>query len=142
MALVSLGRYREARDRLIEAIKLHPNQPALGEALARVLAAAPGSQVRDGRRAVTLMHELVKGQTSPEAMEAMAMAYAETGEYLQAVAWQGKAIAAAERAGRDPHVAKQMTANLQLFQQGKPCRTPWREGVRRRSRRSRGATPA
>ncbi len=129
LALVSLGRYREARDRLIEAMKLHPNQPALGEALARVLAAAPDSQVRDGRRAVTLMHELVKGQTSPEAMEAMAMAYAETGEYLQAVAWQGKAIAAAERAGRDPHVAKQMTENLQLFEQGRPCRTPWREGT-------------
>ena len=129
LALVSLGRYREARDQLAEAAKAHPNQPAIGEALARVLAAAPDDQVRDGRRAVTLTQELVKGQPSPEAIEAMAIAYAEIGEYQQAVVWQGRAIAAAERAGRDPHIAKQMTENLRLFQQGKPCRTPWREGT-------------
>jgi tetratricopeptide (TPR) repeat protein len=129
LALVSLRRYREARDRLIDAMQVHPNHPTLAEALARVLAAAPDRTVRDGRRAVTLMQDSVKAQTSPEAIEAMAMAFAEVGEYQQAVAWQDKAIAAAERAGRDPHVAKQMTQNLQLFQQRKPCRTPWREGT-------------
>jgi tetratricopeptide (TPR) repeat protein len=129
LALVSLGQYRAARDRLLEAQKVHPNQPALVEALARVLAAAPDQQVRDGRRAVTLMQELVNRQPSPEAIEAMAMSSAEAGDYRQAVAWQGKAIAAAERTGRDPNVVKQMVENLRLFQQGKPCREPWRAGT-------------
>lgn len=129
LAFVSMRRYREARDQLTEALKVHPNQPSLGEALARVLAAAPDGQVRDGRRAVSLMQELVNRQASAEAIEAMAMAYAESGEFQQAVAWQSKAIAAAERAGRDPHVTKQMTENLRLFQQGRPSRIPWREGT-------------
>jgi tetratricopeptide (TPR) repeat protein len=129
LALVSMGRYREARDLLAEALKVQANQPALGEALARVLAAAPDDQVRDGRRAVSVMQELVEGQPSPEVIEAMAIAYAEVGEYQQAVAWQRRAIGAAERAGRDSHSVKQMTENLRLFEQGKPCRTPWREGT-------------
>jgi tetratricopeptide (TPR) repeat protein len=129
LALVGMGRYREARDRLDEAVKIHPNQPAVVEALARVLAAAPDGQVRDGTRAVALMQAVVKGVTTPETMEALAMAHAETGAYQQAVAWQDKAVAAAGRAGRDPRVAQQMFENLRLFQQGKPCRTPWREGT-------------
>jgi tetratricopeptide (TPR) repeat protein len=129
LALVSMGRYREARDRLNEAVTIHPNQPAVVEALARVLSAAPDREVRDGTRAVALMQEIVKGQAAPEAMEAMAMAQAETGAYQEAVAWQEKAVAAAGRAGRDSHVAQQRTENLRLFQQGKPCRTPWREGT-------------
>ena len=41
----------------------------------------------------------LKRQAGPEQSEAMAMAYAETGDYRQAVAWQRKAIGAAERGG-------------------------------------------
>ncbi len=59
----------------------------------------------------------------------MAMAYAEAGDYPQAVAWQRKAVAAAEAAGRDPHVRELMQQNLILFGSGEPSRIPWRAGA-------------
>ena len=53
------------------------------------------------------------------------MAYAETGDYRQAVAWQQQAIAAAERTDRDTGMRQEMRENLTLFERGAPCRTPW-----------------
>jgi tetratricopeptide (TPR) repeat protein len=129
MALVRLRQYQQARDRLSDATKAHPDHPDLVQALARLLAAAPDARVRDGGRAIALMQGLVKQQRTPELDETMAMAYAEAGEYQQAVAWQREAIAAAEQAGRELHVRQQMTENLRLFQRGEPCRIPWREGM-------------
>jgi tetratricopeptide (TPR) repeat protein len=129
LALVSLGQYQQARDRLTEATKAHPDQPELIQTLARLLAAAPDARVRDGGRAVQLMKQQVEQQRTPERDETMAMAYAETGNYQQAVAWQRDAIAAAEKAAREPYVRQAMTENLRLFQRGEPCRIPWREGT-------------
>ena len=68
-------------------------------------------------------------QAGPEQSEAMAMAYAEAGDYGQAVAWQRRAIGAAEVAGRNPHVRDQMQQNLILFERREPCRIPWRAGT-------------
>ena len=83
----------------------------------------------DGRRAVAIMQEVIQRQAGPEQSEAIAMAYAEAGDYPQAVAWQRKAVAAAEEAGRDPHIREQMQQNLILFGRGEPCRIPWRTGT-------------
>ena len=66
MALVRLKRYQEARDRLADDLKTYPDQPGFAHALARLLAAAPDDRVRDGRRAMTLMQELLKTQRTIE----------------------------------------------------------------------------
>lgn len=129
LSLVGTGQYQQARAQLTDAMKAHPNQPDLIQALARVLAAAPDPKVRDGRLALSLLQELPKRQSTPELDETMAMAYAETGDYQQAVAWQRVAMTAADRAGRDLHVRQQMAENLGLFERGAPCRIPWREGT-------------
>jgi tetratricopeptide (TPR) repeat protein len=125
LALVSLGRYQQARDRLTDATTVHPDHPDLIQALARVLAAAPDPRVRDGRRAVALMQRLASQPRTPDLDEATAMAYAETGDYQQATAWQRQALAAAEH----PQVQRQRTENLRLFERGEPSRMPWRDGV-------------
>jgi hypothetical protein len=129
MALVRLGQYQQARDRLTDATTALPDHPDLVQALARLLAAAPDARVRDGDRAIALMQGLVKQQRTPELIETMAMAYAEASQYQQAVAWQRQAIAAADQAGREPAVRQQMTENLKLFERGEPCRIPWRDGT-------------
>jgi tetratricopeptide (TPR) repeat protein len=129
LALVDKGQYQQARDRLTDATNAHPNHPDLVQALARVLAAAPDARVRDGRRAVALVQALGKVQRTPELSETMAMAYAEVGDYQQAVEWQREAMAAAEQARRDPHLRQQMVENLELFQRGEPSRMPWRPGT-------------
>jgi tetratricopeptide (TPR) repeat protein len=129
LALAAMGDYRQARDRLSEANKTHPNHADIGQALARILAAAPDAAVRNGVRAVAIMQDVLRQQTGPEQSEALAMAYAEAGDYGQAVAWQRKAIGAAEASRRDPLVRDQMQQNLILFERREPSRIPWRPGT-------------
>jgi tetratricopeptide (TPR) repeat protein len=124
--LVRLRRYLEARDRLDEARRVHPGEPELTDLLVRLLAAAPDDRVRDGRRAMALVQELLNGPPPVEARETMAMTLAELGQYDEAARWQREAIAAAEQAGR-PDLARLMADNLALYEQRRPCRTPLRE---------------
>lgn len=131
--LVALRRYREARDRLIEARRIHPGEPELTDLLVRLLAAAPDDGVRDGRQAMALVQELLKGSPRavarpgipfpPDVRETLAMTLAELGRYDEAAKWQREAIAGAEQAGR-ADLGRLMTANLALYEHGSPCRTP------------------
>ena len=126
MALVRLGRDREARTRLADAARLHPDQPAFAVALARLLAASPDDGVRNGRQALALIQEVVVDLKTTGVAETMAMALAELGEFRGAVEWQQVAIDVARDAGR-PGLAEQMAGNLARYREGQPCRTPWRD---------------
>ena len=112
---------------LTDAMTRHPDQPMVAEALARLLAAAPDVRVRDGRRALTLVEELLKQHQTLERGETLAMSLAEVGQYEQAAVVQRDVIAATERAGLD-QVARRMEENLRRYERREPCRTPWRDG--------------
>ena len=124
MALVRLGRYREARDWFTEAMRLHPDRPDFPHALARLLAAAPDDQVRDGRRAQTLVQELLKVIKTIDLGETLAMTLAEVGQFDDAVAVQRGVLDAARRAGLEREV-RRLTSNLQRYERRQPCRVPW-----------------
>ena len=124
MALVQLGRHREARERLDAGLEDFPGAPIFPHALARLLAASPDADVRDGRRALRLVERLAQGERTIDLGETMAMALAETGRFGEAAAVQRELIAAAEAEGlRD--VASRLAVNLRLYAAGRPCRTPW-----------------
>ena len=124
VALVWLGRSVEARDVLVSALAQQPDQPMLALALARVLATAPDVRARDGSRALALAQKIAATTQDIEVGETLAMAFAETGDYSRAVAVQQDVIAATRDAGLTDAVAI-MADNLRLYQQGRPCRTPW-----------------
>lgn len=124
MGLVRLERYQEARARLEKDVKAFPDQPGFAHALARLLAAAPDDRVRDGARALMLMEELLKAQRTLALAETMAMTLAELGRFEEAVRWQSDAIAFARKNG-PPGIVTRLTGNLRLYQDGRPCRTPW-----------------
>ena len=124
MGLVRLQRYRDARDRLDRDARVFADQPGIAHALARLLAAAPDDQVRDGARALALVTPLAEAQRSPAVVETLAMALAETGRFDEAVRLQTELLQMARRGGRAdlvPHLA----ANLRLYQARRPCRIPW-----------------
>jgi tetratricopeptide (TPR) repeat protein len=125
IALASLGRYREARDWLIDATALAPDHPELAHALARLLATAPDATVRDGARARAIVEALLKGQKTTDLGETMAMTLAELGDYSEAAAIQREIMAAAGRAGLHDAVQR-MAENLRLYERHQPNRTPWR----------------
>jgi tetratricopeptide (TPR) repeat protein len=125
LALVDLGRYREARDRFREGMSRYPEFAGFAHALVRLLAAAPDAAVRDGRAAIDLMLPvLAKSPRTYQIAEMMAMALAEVGQYADAVSWQRDAIASAERAGR-PDLVKRITVTLSNYERHEPCRIPW-----------------
>jgi len=126
LALVDLGRYQQARDRLSEGVRIYPGNLAFRHALVRLLAAAPDDRVRDGHQAMRLMQDLVaKEPRRYDLDEMMAMTLAELGRFEEAAKSQRDAIAGAERSGR-PDVAKRMSDNLVRYERRQPCRTPWR----------------
>ena len=125
-ALIRLKRYQEARNRLVEAMDLYPDEMAFAGAAARLLAAAPDDRVRDGRRAIAIAQVLLSRQPRTIGLaETMAMTLAEVGRYAEAVTWQRDAIEAAEQAGRRDLVER-LADNLELYETHRPSRTPWR----------------
>jgi tetratricopeptide (TPR) repeat protein len=124
MAFVRLGRFREARDAFADGAARFPGQPLFKLALARVLAAAPDDQVRDGRRAMTIVDEMMKGPQSIELAETAAMGLAETGRFDQAIEAQRSVLEAARQANLEP-VVRRATENLQRYERREPSRRPF-----------------
>ena len=124
MSLVQLRRYREARDRLAAGMEAFPGASIFPHALARLLAAAPDAAVRDGPRAMRLVEQLARAERTIDLGETMAMALAEVGRFDEATAVQRDLVAAAEAEGIRDAVPR-LAANLRLYEQGRPCRTPW-----------------
>ncbi len=76
-------------------VRMAPDNAEAHRTLARILATCNDNAVRDGKRAVqeaTRACELTRW-TDPDAVDTLAAAYAETGDYQAAVQWQTKAIA-------------------------------------------------
>ncbi len=126
MALVRLGRYRDALQLLEAARERYPAEPSFPHALARLLAAAPDPGVRDGARALTLVERLAEEHRTVAVAETMAMALAELERFGEAVEWQRLAMEVAADAAQVA-VARGMAGNLALYQRNEPCRTPWRD---------------
>jgi tetratricopeptide (TPR) repeat protein len=124
LTLIRLERYREARDRLAEGVKIYTAQPLFGNALARILAASPDDRVRDGRRAKAIADNLYREHQSFEVGETIAMVLAELGDFRQAAAVQRDVMAAAEKGGAGA-ILPRLRGNLDRYEKGLPCRTPF-----------------
>jgi tetratricopeptide (TPR) repeat protein len=127
ITLIRLKRYAAAREHLLEGTMRFPGYTPFSLALTRVLAAAPDADVRDGQRAMQELAKLANEPRSIELTETAAMVLAELGRFGEAASRQKEAIDAARGAG-EHELARRMSENLGLYESGRPCRTPWREG--------------
>ena len=124
MTLARLRRFADARVTLEDALSAQPGQAELANALARILAAAPDAKLRDGQRALSLVQEVARTTGTTTVGETMAMALAEVGNFSDAAMTQRSVLRAATDA-RMHEAIPRMTANLRLYESGRPCRTPW-----------------
>jgi len=122
--LAKEGKYAEAFDYLEEANELIPNNLTLTHVAARLLATCPDEQFRDGTKALSLAKTVFGTRQTIEHGETLAMAFAETGCYDEAQRWQKMAIEVAETEDRHDALPR-LKKNLDLYESGKPCRTPW-----------------
>lgn len=120
--LAAAGRYGEALAVLEAARAALPESDVVAHTLARLLAACPDHSLRDGPRAVELaLGALESRRERPplEYAETVAMAFAEAGNFEEAVKWQREVIAAAERAG-DSGAVEVLRRNLARYERGDP----------------------
>lgn len=99
IVLADQERYREARDLLDEAIRRFPDREDTATTLARLLAAAPDVNVRDGARALDLAMAVYTANPTPVHGETVVLALAESGRCAEAADWQRRMLAAAEQHG-------------------------------------------
>jgi tetratricopeptide (TPR) repeat protein len=122
---VALLRGRDATGAIAafrEAVRLRPNLPVAHRYLAHLLAAGPDG-MRDGSKAVeyaTRACELTD-RKDPTALDALAAAYAEAGDFEKAVEYQKRALTLPNY--EDPYGATQRR-RLELYTHRKPYRDP------------------
>lgn len=104
-----------------EAIKLDPKDARAYERLAWVLATAPKDELRDGKKAVDYAQkacELTEWK-NPDYLATLSAAFAEMGDFEEAVKWQMKALEAPEL---EQDKGKEYRQRLKSFEEGKPYR--------------------
>jgi tetratricopeptide (TPR) repeat protein len=106
-----------------ELLESRPNDVALLNATAWMLAANPNDSIRHGSEAVELAQRAVRlsGGRQPVILGTLAAAYAETGQFDAAVQTAEKALALAS-ASRNRALADALRAQLKLYRDGSPYR--------------------
>lgn len=119
-ALIFGREYARATESLERAIRDFPAVVDFKDVLARHLAACPDRAQRDGARALELALEVFEKVPTFVSTETVAMAYAEAGQFTEAVEWQQRLLAEAEaeEVEAPPEVLERLRANLARYQAG------------------------
>jgi len=120
--LSSIGRYGEALTRLQTAYAANPGDVTVANNLAWVLATCPEARYRDGPRALRLAEWACKATAckSPPLLDSLAAAYAEVGQFDQAVRTTEQAL---EIVRTNPKASTEtLESRLALYKAGKPYR--------------------
>jgi tetratricopeptide (TPR) repeat protein len=113
--------YDKAITNYTEAIKLDPKDARPYERLAWVLATVPKDELRDGKKAVDYAKkacELTEWK-NPDYLTTLSAAYAESGDFKEAIKWQTKALETPELGEKK---AEGYHQRLKMYEEGKPNR--------------------
>jgi protein O-mannosyl-transferase len=121
--LQAQGKLGDATVEYHEALRQSPDLTNALNNLAWVLATCPDARHRDGKEALALAFRALKlmGANDPGALDTLAAAYAECGEFAEAARTVSQAISAARAAGNVP-LAGEFESRLRLYQQSQPFR--------------------
>jgi len=115
------GQYRAVVQDYSQAYQLDPSDPYILNAVAWIWATCPDATVRNGRRAETAARRAcdLTSYKEPNYVDTLAAAYAETGDFIAAVAFQKDACR--ELKGSDLILAQK---RLEAYQRREPHREP------------------
>jgi len=123
-----LGKYQLALDDFAKAIELKPDLVEVYNNLAWLLATCHDSNYRDAERAVSSAKRACEllGRDDFSLLDTLAAAYAESGDFAEAVRWQTQAVKLAPAAGK-----AELQSRLGLYLAAKPFRQgPYRQAPR------------
>jgi tetratricopeptide (TPR) repeat protein len=121
----ALKEYAKAKADFVVALERDPDYPNLLCAYAWQLATSPDAEFRDAKKALELAQKANQKFNWKVAahVETLAAAYAESGEFEEAVKWQKKALELfVAKAKAHPGLHKAMQARLKQYETGKPFR--------------------
>lgn len=112
------GDFDHAIKDYLEAIRLFPKDVFAYNAIAWLRATCPNERYRDGQKAMVDATTacVLSGWQEAGCIDTLAAAYAETGDFSNAIKWQEKAIALTKTDKQE------MQIHLDLYQAGKPFR--------------------
>jgi len=122
-ALVRLRQFVRAESVLDAGHRRIPDSGEIAFALARLLAACPEAEVRDGERALELAQVVYAARPNPRHAQLVAQALAELDRCDEAAGWQQKVVDAATEDGATEVLAA-LKADLDRYRGGSPCRMP------------------
>jgi tetratricopeptide (TPR) repeat protein len=122
-ALVRLRQFVRAASVLEAGRRRIPSSGDIAFALARLLAACPEAEVRDGERAFELAQVIYAAQPNPRHAQLVAQALAELDRCDEAAVWQQKVVDAAVEDDATEALAA-LRADLTRYHGGSPCRMP------------------
>ncbi len=124
-ALVTARDYRGAVVAWEHALPLQPRDGTVQNSLAWVLATCPEAGVRNGKRAITLAQQAcqIRNWRDSHALDTLAAAYAETGNFEEALRWQTEAVAVLDKYGPvSDNMRRAIRANLKRIRAREPIR--------------------
>lgn len=124
LSLIRIERYADARARLESDLAAFPEEAGFAHLLARLMAAAPADDVRDGPKALQLAEELARQLQSTAAGETLAMALAENGRFTDAIRVQDEILSVARANQASETIVARLEANRAGYEAGRPCRVP------------------
>jgi tetratricopeptide (TPR) repeat protein len=103
------------------AIEIYPRFAAAYNSLAWLCATSPREAVRDGKKAVEYARKVAEltNWQDPDTLDTLAAAYAEAGNFEEAIKWENKALTFPEFAKNSGEAAR---LRLQLYTERKPYR--------------------
>ena len=123
-AQIGAGQFQEARQSIDEAVKAGPQSAGASSSLAWLLATHWADPIRDGKTAIELARKAceLKDWKNPDFLDTLAAAYAEAGQFDDAVKWEKKAL-------EDPKAfnaagLEQVKQRLKLYEARKPYHRP------------------
>jgi tetratricopeptide (TPR) repeat protein len=121
--LMKNRRFGEAVSILRQRLSESPDDLGVALGLARFLAASPDARSRNGKEAVRLARQVCRAREyrGPRALGVLAAAYAEEGQYDEAVRHASDALRLATESGMD-ELVRQTEAQLRLFRSHRPYR--------------------
>ncbi len=124
LALLQTGDVQRAAAHLEKALAIDPGHMNAEVNLAWILATAPDESTRNGARSVQLVEDVALRAGHPNAivLRTLAVAYAETGRFSDAIETAQQAIAIAKATGNDG-LAADLERNIAAYRLNQPIRS-------------------
>src|SRR5205085_6260766 len=123
--LIQQGHIREGVEEWEKVLALQPENGNAVSNLAWVFATSPDDSLRDGRKAVQLAEQALRisGHKIPIIFRTLAAAYAESGQFSEAIQAAQHGIEIADSQGNSG-LATELQGNIILYQERRPLRDP------------------